>query len=225
MKLFLFEIEDNKQPFPTKLLDYISEERKQQIEKYKHTDSKLCSLYAALLTRMVLCKEIHCSNDELVFSKTQKGKPILTSHPDWKFNFSHSGQMILLGIEKHQEIGIDIEKPRKYSESVVKKCLHPSELALFQQLPDTHKETAFFEFWTQKEAFSKQVGKGLSLSFETINTTDKSTKEQLYHWQYKEYICSVSAKKLPKHLPEVTTITQTELEKYYLKSHSVMSNM
>lgn len=64
------------------LMNFLTPERKAKIHKYINVSDKRLSLYAALMTRMILSEKTCCSSDSLRFVTEDNHKPqlMLTSH-------------------------------------------------------------------------------------------------------------------------------------------------
>lgn len=98
----------------------------------------------------------------LTFREGPHGKPYLEDLPV-HFNLSHSGSMVLCGISDSQ-IGVDIQKKEPGNhERLWKRYFSDKEkelLSLCQSLEE--QEELFYRLWTQKEAYGKLTGEGLS---------------------------------------------------------------
>ncbi|SFO35978.1 4'-phosphopantetheinyl transferase [Pseudobutyrivibrio sp. UC1225] len=179
------------------LLNYVSDNRKEKINRYIFENDKITSLYAAILTRLGIVKHFNCNNSELIFDKTKTGKPILkfigkTSLNNVDFNFSHTKTAVLLGIvfEKNYAIGVDIECLKKAPFDIMPMVFHPLEIDFVNSFHGDMKNQAFFEIWTKKEAYTKCIGTGLVNNPCSINTLSASLNDTIYTWQYEDYICS-----------------------------------
>ena len=73
---------------------------------------------------------------------------------------SSSGDLILIGLCKKTDIGIDVEKVHQIldMEQIARENFSRQELTYFNCVPD--KTVAFYQIWTRKEAFIKAIGKG-----------------------------------------------------------------
>ena len=62
------------------------------------------------------------------------------------------------------EVGIDVERQRdvKTLDGMAERCLAAEQYEQFSSLGEEAKKSAFFRFWTRKEAVIKAVGLGLS---------------------------------------------------------------
>jgi 4'-phosphopantetheinyl transferase len=65
---------------------------------------------------------------------------------------------------RSRRIGVDIEfmRPMEDMDLVVDSCFSLDEKAQFHDLPVKKRQKAFYHCWTQKEAFVKALGDGLS---------------------------------------------------------------
>lgn len=172
----------------TELLKYISEQRKNRVFKYRHNiDKKLC-LYSALLVRMKLVELTGISNSNLSFSTLSNQKPVLLSDINYNFNFSHTHNAILCGISYSKNIGVDIEKLRKIPSEIIDSSFHLDEKK--HVLASKSPEIAFYEIWTQKEAYTKYLGIGLNDDLASLNTKHPKLQSHFLTWKYNEYICS-----------------------------------
>jgi 4'-phosphopantetheinyl transferase len=115
--------------------------------------------------RQILADYLKTPADELAIEWNEFGKPFLRDFPDWHFNLSHSGEKLLLAISHKNPVGIDIEfiKNRTSLNDVVKRCFAISEQNYWFDLPEAEKLTAFYDFWTRKEAVVKGIGRGIAL--------------------------------------------------------------
>ncbi|MBQ8707118.1 MAG: 4'-phosphopantetheinyl transferase superfamily protein [Succinivibrionaceae bacterium] len=91
-----------------------------------------------------------------VMSKNKHGKPYFENFP-MKFNWSHSGRKLLLGVS-NQEIGVDIEQSKDRNlAQVASRFFSADEVAYLQNNP----KDEFFRLWVLREAVGKYIGTGL----------------------------------------------------------------
>ena len=120
------------------------------------------------LLRYQLARILQVPPETLVINKTQSGKPYLVDYPELVFNISHSTELFLIAISTHCQLGVDIEfcKPRHNIEGLVHKCFSSIEREYWFQLFEPERLTAFYKFWTRKEAFVKATGHGIVLGLD-----------------------------------------------------------
>lgn len=112
----------------------------------------------------------------LEFQYGPKGKPSLTSgqgQEDLRFNLSHSSELGLYGLARHEELGVDVEKlrPMPDAEQIAERFFSQSERETLRTVPEEAKSNAFFHCWTRKEAYIKATGDGLSMPLDRFDVT------------------------------------------------------
>jgi len=102
------------------------------------------------------------------------GKPLLdtgkqsgTPH----FNVSHSADRVLVAFCTSNEIGVDIEhiRPVKNMAELAQRFFSNREASQVMQSSDQEIASTFFTVWTQKEAYIKARGRGLSLPLDEFD--------------------------------------------------------
>lgn len=89
------------------------------------------------------------------------GKPFLLER-QWKYNLSHSGVWIALGISD-AEIGVDIERIRRYHSVTARKLFTEEEQVMLEQVESEEARNALFtRLWTEWEAVLKLEGSGFA---------------------------------------------------------------
>lgn len=175
----------------------VNVQRREKVLRCKNKKDKQRSLLSGILLRLAL-EEEGFSYEEMDFSVTPEGKPVVLSHPQMHFSISHAGERICCLISDVL-VGVDIESmeksifaPEKGSRflSVAKKCLSDMEWQVFDTSLDKRK--TFLVYWTKKEAYSKFAGKGLGMDFASIDT---ETKQYWTEWISDEYCVSIYEEK------------------------------
>lgn len=101
-------------------------------------------------------------NKPYTLSYGEKSKPYIKNDNSFYFNISHSGEYVCLGVSD-TEIGVDIEKHNKARTRLAKRFFSKREQSYCED-----NTSRFFDIWTQKEAFIKAVGIGLSYGLNTF---------------------------------------------------------
>jgi 4'-phosphopantetheinyl transferase len=102
------------------------------------------------------------------------GKPsVVTNHkPVPELSISHSGELIAVAITDGIPVGVDVEQERDVAvEDLVRMTLSPDELPAFAEVTPADKDTAFFTYWSRKEALLKATGRGLAVSMTKVTVT------------------------------------------------------
>lgn len=160
----------------TELLDIedalakVSAQRREQALKFAHESGRRLSLAVYLLLMDGLQNEYGIIEPP-VFDYLEGGKPVIKGHPEIHFNFSHSGNVALCTID-NQQVGADIEVPRKITPSLIAYTMNEEEQSIISSAPD--QIMAFLTFWTKKEAVLKLTGEGIRSDLETVLAKPKS---------------------------------------------------
>jgi 4'-phosphopantetheinyl transferase len=98
------------------------------------------------------------------------GKPYLAEDPI-HFNLSDSGGWCLLAFTHLAPLGVDLETVREQVNmaGIARRYFSAAEQAELAELPSDLKTEAFYHIWTQKEAFIKAVGEGLSIPLDSFD--------------------------------------------------------
>jgi len=107
------------------------------------------------------------------FAANEYGKPRLDPTRDVAFNMSHSGGIVLIGLARNLDIGVDVEALRTVHERdrIVARYFHPDEAADFARVHPAETQGAFFRCWSRKEAVVKALGVGMSLDLHRYRVT------------------------------------------------------
>lgn len=103
---------------------------------------------------------------QLVFDKTEAGKPFLDLQDAPAFNLTHGPGWIACAVMQAGNIGIDIdsESRRNRTDDIAARYFHPAEQAELEKAGSKEeRQRIFFRQWTMKEAYIKALG-------ETINS-------------------------------------------------------
>lgn len=126
-------------------------------------------IVARAMLRIILGFYLKINPAAILFSYNNQGKPQVKDSVAIEFNLSHSSELALLAIGK-QALGIDIEffSARPY-QGIAEHSFSEEEALNLAKLPHYLKPLAFFHIWTQKEAFIKACGLGLSYPTQSFN--------------------------------------------------------
>lgn len=125
------------------------------------------SLTAGILLRSMLFNYYRLKPTELVFSASNHGKPFLASHPGIFFNLTHSEDYVCCSVS-NAPVGIDIEQMKPIDILGIASFFSVSEQEYIHSKKTEAKQLeAVYSIWTLKEAFSKQIGLGLSVPLDT----------------------------------------------------------
>ncbi len=117
--------------------------------------------------RDILGRYLGVAATGITFEYEAHGKPKLASvnHPEnFSFNLSHAEELALCAVVRGHALGVDVEHvhPISDAEQIARRFFSEREAEQFCALPQEHRQIAFFNCWTRKEAFIKALGEGLS---------------------------------------------------------------
>jgi 4'-phosphopantetheinyl transferase len=121
--------------------------------------------------RQILGKYIDLTPNAIVFNYGQQGKPAVEGQ-DIQFNLSHSADRAVYAISATHPVGIDLEQIHPLpAADLVDRFFSSAEQTIFHSLPVDLQQAAFFHAWTQKEAYLKACGTGLSTPLDQIEVS------------------------------------------------------
>jgi 4'-phosphopantetheinyl transferase len=124
------------------------------------------------LLRTLLGDYLSLEPREIALQLGPKDKPELasTATPRLEFNLSHSDQAALFAFAAGRRVGVDVERVHSRTDvmGLGKQVFTDAEIERLSATPEQEKEDLFFTVWTQKEAFIKAVGLGLSAPLREI---------------------------------------------------------
>jgi 4'-phosphopantetheinyl transferase len=130
--------------------------------------------------RQILSQYLDLTPSQIVFSYGEQGKPTIAGNPI-QFNLSHSRDRVVYAISAKHPVGIDLEYIHPLAAAdLVDRFFSPAECAIFHSLPVAIHQAAFFHAWTQKEAYLKACGTGLTTPLNRIEVSiDPRTPAQI----------------------------------------------
>lgn len=156
-----------------KLTQFLSVDRLKKYESFRFQSDKNNCLYSYLLLKKEINSLCAIPIDQQIFRVNLYGKPYLsTSNSRIFFNISHTSDCVICAISDG-EVGVDIEKIRDIPEDIIDDVLSKREknaLASLSEVESDQRVQLFFSFWTQKEAYVKYTGKGISEGLNRIDT-------------------------------------------------------
>lgn len=154
------------------LSELLNEEELRKANCIKSIKDRNNCIITLVLLKKLLGYYLDKLPSEIILSYTKYNKPYL-KHCDLKFNLSHSGNLLLIGVALNYDIGVDVEKTEYFPEmdGVAKNFFSNYEYQSFIRLNEDQKIEGFFNCWTRKEAFIKAIGSGLSYSLKEFDVT------------------------------------------------------
>jgi 4'-phosphopantetheinyl transferase len=163
-----------------KLSGYLNEQERQRAAKFVNPLHGDRWTVARGYLRSILSDYLDIPPARINFNYGVQGKPELEGNP-LRFNLSHSRDRAVYAISAKHSVGIDIEYIHHVAAGdLVDRFFSPAEIARFHSLPASIQQAAFFHAWTQKEAYLKAEGTGLSTPLARIEVSiDPRTPAQI----------------------------------------------
>lgn len=159
----------------------LSEQEKKNVSFFSFEKDQIAYTASQGFLRLVVAFYLDIDGSEVKFAKHRKGKPYLLNDTSLLYNISNSGDYVIIGISRHGEIGIDLEKIRPLDdfEDLVHKNFTPREREYIVKVP-TETINRFFKLWTLKEAFLKAIGEGMRLTPDNLEFLIENGKFKLH---------------------------------------------
>lgn len=196
MKVVVFDrMEECTEAEVIRMSALVSDQRRKQAMRYKHTMGRFCCLKSWVLLRDLLettTKPLQNHRQTPIewqkMEYNEHGKPFLPDGPF--FSISHCKAGIAVAVDE-KPIGIDIESIRHADEDLIERTMNEEEQRMIRSAEQPDR--AFTRLWTQKEAVVKAEGTGI-VSFDQLRT---ALNDPSYHLETREsegYIYSVAYK-------------------------------
>lgn len=150
------------------LLTYVSEEKRERINKYRIKSAAQQCLISDVLIRSVIHQKLRIDNTDIHFGKNKYGKPYLMGNEDFHFNVSHSNEWVVCAISD-APVGIDVEKIKPTDYNISERFFSEEEHNYIICKEGQQKLDSFYDLWTLKESYIKAIGKGLHMSLKDFS--------------------------------------------------------
>ncbi|MGL5742502.1 MAG: 4'-phosphopantetheinyl transferase family protein [Legionella sp.] len=178
----------------------LSSDEKTRAERFYFSRHKRRFSTARATLRIILARYLTIAPEHLEFIYSNHGKPEVVNSVKLQFNLSHTEDLALLAVGKGFPMGVDVEQysARPY-EWIAKSLFSAQEYEDFIQVPPSLKPAIFFHVWSQKEAFIKACGLGLSyptkdFSVPIFMPTKQLVDDPLHNmtWQLRSFMPQVA---------------------------------
>lgn len=159
------------------LRQLLSAEEQQRGARFLHAEDRHRFLLTRATVRTVLSRYAPVAPQDWSFIANEHGRPsIANNHPQaagLSFNLSHTRGLIVLGVCRDRELGVDVENIRERTPSpgIAERFFAPPESASLVKLPEAQRHERFFAYWTLKEAYIKARGRGMSIPLDRFSFT------------------------------------------------------
>ena len=164
----------------------LSEQRREQVARYKLEGPRRQAVAAYLLLRKAL-REMYGIHDAPVFEYDANGKPSILGHPEIFFNISHCRKAVAC-VVADSPVGIDVEETCRFSDSIARYTLDDEYESVVKA---DNPSQAFIRLWTMKEALLKYTGEGLRRDIKTVLRLSPANKVEFLTELHDGYVVSV----------------------------------
>ncbi|NNN31057.1 4'-phosphopantetheinyl transferase superfamily protein [Streptomyces sp. S3(2020)] len=115
--------------------------------------------------RRILADHLDVPPRELRLERGRHGKPRLVDSPGLRFNLSHSGELALVAVTRHAEVGVDVDRlrPGLAVEPFAERFFPATDVRFVAAgAGPTERAERFLRLWTRKEAVVKAAGARLT---------------------------------------------------------------
>ncbi len=153
------------------LLQFAPPEKQERILRQRVKQNADNMLVGAALVRHMIWEafRIPLSQQHIVYGSY--GKPYLRDYPNAHFNISHSGRYVVCAVAD-RPVGIDVQVIGTYRHDVAVRVCSEEQLVKIEASNDPAAE--FTKLWTQKEAYLKMLGRGITARIRELPTRDKT---------------------------------------------------
>ncbi|MFI0241466.1 4'-phosphopantetheinyl transferase family protein [Streptomyces sp. NPDC016845] len=156
---------------------------KETAERFMFERDRRQYVVAHTMVRRALAMEAGLVEPELMIWRSPRGRPSLQypaaglprGGPELDFNLSHASGYNLLGVVRHQRIGVDVERLDRDAGSLgtIARAYSAGEQSWIgrTRVASEAWKRRVLRLWTLKEAYSKARGLGLGLDFDSFAFT------------------------------------------------------
>lgn len=211
-----------------RLLNFVSEEKKERISRFYWFEDAQNSLLGDILARYAICKRLNIDSRELVFCTNEYGKPVLLKPHGVHFNISHSGNWVVCAVDDNP-VGIDVEMIKPIDLKVAKRFFSRNEYISLINQPEEMKLKFFYQIWTLKESYIKMKGKGLKIPLNSFsvnmdqNDISVSVNNKIQPFSfYQSFIDSAAVYAVCTHNSNTNKGIYLNIEKFLKEVHDIV---
>jgi 4'-phosphopantetheinyl transferase len=146
---------------------WLPEEEVARADRFHFLRDRHQHLVTRALVRTVLSRYVPCDPLHWAFRPNAYGRPEIIQPaglPVW-FNLSHIRGLVVCAVAGDPTMGVDVESEGRVKSFVdlAERFFAHRETAWLRQVPAEQQASAFFQFWTLKEAYIKARGMGLAI--------------------------------------------------------------
>jgi 4'-phosphopantetheinyl transferase len=145
----------------------LSVEERERADRLLDAAARRRFVVGRAILRHALGRHLGCPPEAILLGSGAQGKPELAGPSEssrLRFNLSHSGGVVLLGLSARGAIGVDVEQVRDGVDvmAIAARFLGSAQRDALARLAPADRTRRFFETWTMREALLKAAGVGLT---------------------------------------------------------------
>jgi len=141
------------------LMPLLTPQKRERIEKLVHAEDVVRTLTGERLIRDIIERKFGIQGAAVRLDTNAYGKPFLAGYPDFHFNLSHSGRLVVCAVGG-SPVGIDVEHQGDADWKAIASFLSDEEQRDLSARPAEDQRSHFYRLWTLKESCLKCRGKG-----------------------------------------------------------------
>ncbi len=154
-----------------RVLAWLGPEARARFERYRHDRDRRMFALGRGMARALVGRELGLAPAAWLWREGPHGRPDIASPPtSWRFNVSHSGDVVACVLADGRDVGVDVEESdrRAIDPALVARFCAPDEAAAIDVArPGWHDR--FLTYWTLKEAYLKARGLGIAVHLADIS--------------------------------------------------------
>jgi len=141
-------------------------------QRYRMTGDRERFVVGRGLSRLLLGQVLGLPPAEVPLSTEPYGRPVpdAPGATDVGFNVSHTPGLVAVALASTRDVGIDVEDTtRAITHDIPSRFFSPAELRELHAHTPAAQRSAFFDYWTLKEAYIKARGLGLAIPLDQFS--------------------------------------------------------
>ncbi|MDP3372312.1 MAG: 4'-phosphopantetheinyl transferase superfamily protein [Candidatus Paracaedibacteraceae bacterium] len=147
----------------------LSQDECKRFNSFFYKKDRQLYLISRALLRTTLSEYSLVSPCNWKFSKNNNGKPFINnknlSEEKICFNLSHTDGLVMVGVTKMQDIGVDVEQVSRNFDymDIAYSNFAADEITVLESMSGSDQKEFFYKYWTLKESYLKARGDGLTM--------------------------------------------------------------
>ncbi|WP_419893525.1 4'-phosphopantetheinyl transferase family protein [Oceanobacillus kimchii] len=164
----------------------LSKEERRRLLRIKNKRTFYQSLIGKILIRYILIKKYNYSPNNINIKLSKYGKPYLDDTNNINFNIAHSHKLVAAIFDDSHTVGVDLEKKNSIDLNNIDGVFCDFERKVFEGKSVNERLDYFYDIWTLKESYLKNIGHGLSISLASFGFK-KINSKYIIDNNYKDY--------------------------------------